>query len=722
MVLLWISLFGRFDEPSIHDLDRMAQSRKVEDLSRLLDDNPQTGRNPFQIIRTNGAYEVGKFGWHCVSLNGVTGKKYVVFSTPLTSEDTGELVFERLNGKLHFIPETEKFGIQILRHDFDVKFAPAQKEAQIVDKMSLQSDVSGQEFFFRMSPQYLVTEITDGRGKPVPFSEAGGVVSTISPPSRDTYSIRYKAVVDLPNYAGSISQKEATLTNDYWYPMVGRQPVPFDLTVHSPRDWTTVGQGNLVSEVVEESEKITKYRMDMPCVFYSLSSAPYKKYRQEINGKWYSCWSTQLSPTEMEIQTEYYAPIIEYYETFAPFPFKGYGALDSEVYGGGALEAYSFTTWGHGSLPAEDSHEPAHTWWGGLINNSYLGSFWNESFAVFSEGLFRRNVPIGNKKERQTAFVSDMEANPAYNSASIARSGADIGGVASSLGYGKGSQVLQMLEQFIGTDRIIQAMRDWIKEYRGKLSDWADFEQIVTRENPDADLKSFFDDWTRKAGYADFSIDRPKMANGQLTFQLKFKGESYRVPLEVLVESELGDRKITLLDVRNSGTFTVPVTGNPKLVSIDPWRRILRKFEADETPIEVNGLLHTFKRVSDSSHRDYLRGLGDTGNSDLDSGLDGKFLVGHPDTMPALKPLCEKVGFKVEGNYLTYDGTRIDLTKGTAIAVVDLGKGAKCVIGLGRSRMLPNPGRARLALCDDLGRFLRGVTDPKTTGNLTFHY
>jgi hypothetical protein len=96
------------------------------------------------------------------------------------------------------------------------------------------------------------------------------------------------------------------------------------------------------------------------------------------------------------------------------------------------------------------------------------------------------------------------------------------------------------------------------------------------------------------------------------------------------------------------------------------------------------------------------------------------FIIGHPSTVPLLASLCASVGFKVSGDKLTYDGTTIDLNHGSAIAVVDLPNGKQCMIGLGKTRVRPDVGRARLALTDDLGRFLRGKTDPKTSGNLMF--
>ena len=708
--------------PSIDELDHLAQKRDIAGLSSFLIKQPTTVHNPFDIIRTNGAYEVGRFGWHALPLKSPDGSDYVVFSTPMTSEDTGELLFARLGNELRFVPETESFGIKLLRHDFDLRFNISTKTATLIDKLKLKpSDSVGQDFLFRMSPQYLVSSIVNAAGESVNFAEAGGIVATAKPTKEDTYTIHYSARVDLPNYAGSISEKEASLTNDYWYPMVARQPVAYDLTIHAPPKWTPVGQGEPIEEKVTATEHMIRYRMDLPCVYYSVTAGPFIHYRQQIHGKWYSCWSAAMTQEQMEAQTEFYAPIIEFYSRFCPFPFTGYGAVDSAVYGGGALEAYSFTTWGHGSLPMEDAHEPSHTWWGGVINNSYLGSFWNESFAVFSDGMYHRGVAIGNPKERSLAFIQDGNAAANYKEASLAQSGADIGSIASSLGYGKGSQVLQMLEQLLGTEKMLNTMQEWIKTSRGTISDWADYETVVTKLNPDKNIKTFFDDWIRKPGYADLNVSQVQFLGDHVAMNVAFNGPNYRIPLEVMLQFKDGARTFTTIDLERAGSVTIPCSSKPALVSVDPWRRILRTVASNETPTQINGTLEGMPRYSDPAHPEYLNNIG-KGMSieNVPSDPEGKFIVGNPATLPLLNSLCEKVGFKVSGTKLTYDGTTIDLNHGCAVAVVDLPEGKRCLIGLGKTRVAPDFGRSRLALTDDLGRFVRGKTDPKTQGNLTF--
>jgi hypothetical protein len=708
--------------PSIAELDKLAQAQDVAELTKFLEATPPNGHNPFSILKTKGAYDVGKYGWHALPLKAPGGVEYVVFSTPLTSEDTGELVFLRVGDRLRFVPETNNFGIKLTRHDFDLRFDIPEKKAYLVDKLDLtNADGVAGTFLFRMSPQYVVSTVKDHIHRLIPFNEAGGVVVTSKPEKEETYTITYSAKVDLPNYAGSISDKEATLTNDYWYPMVARQPVPYDLTVHAPAKWITVGQGDIVEDKDTPSEHLARFRMNLPCVYYSVASGPFKKSSQEINGKWYSCWSSEMTPSQMEAQTELYAPIIEFYKQFAPYPFKGYGAVDSAVYGGGALEAYSFTTWGHGSLPTEDAHEPSHTWWGGMINNTYLGSFWNESFAVFSEGLYHRGVPIGNAEERKTAFIQDGNANESYKAAPISESGAEIGGIGSSLGYGKGSQVLQMLETLLGTDKMVATMQGWIKKSKGTDSDWPDYESVVTGLYPEKELHSFFDDWIRRPGYADLTVTDVKFQGNQVSLNVGFNGPAFRIPLEIMLQFEDGTRTFTTMDLRTPGPVSIPCSTKPSIVSVDPWRRMVRKVDPDEVPVQINAVIGGLPRISDTAHKDYLPEMAGHGNSfDVPKDLDGKLIVGNPASMAVMGPLCQSVGFQVTGDKLTYKGTTIDLNHGCALAVVDLGGGKHCVIGLGKTRVPPDTGRARLALTDDLGRFLRGITDPKTAGNLTF--
>jgi hypothetical protein len=484
--MLLAALLALHAPPTSEQIDAWVKARDFTSLKAVLLPLPKGVRDPFTIIKAGGAYEVGRFGWSASELKPVGDEPgFVVIGTALTSEDIGELVFERSGDKLKFVPEDESLGVSVRHHSFRVRFQPDKKSVDIFDRVAFHATSRNHRFLFRMSPQYHVDTIQDGNGEPVTFTESQGVVLSRRLPDADfEYKIHYTAVVDLPGYAGSISDREATLTNDYWYPMIARNPASYDIEIHAPLGWIPVGQGEKMAQADTKTETIARFRMDLPVTYYSVSAAPYKTYSQVIDGRRLSVWSLRMSQDAMEQQTEFYAPILKFYEQFAPFPFSGYGAVDSEVYGGGALEAYSFATYG-GGLPEEDAHEPSHTWWGGILDNTYLHSFWNESFADFCEGLYRRNVPIGDVSERRPAFVQPGDGSEDYDQVAILDGGVDAGGVSGALGYGKGAKVLQMLEQLVGTPKMIQIMHDWIAVHeKGTPAEWPEFAQTAERDMP----------------------------------------------------------------------------------------------------------------------------------------------------------------------------------------------------------------------------------------------
>ncbi|MHB8638088.1 MAG: M1 family metallopeptidase [Fimbriimonadaceae bacterium] len=699
-------------------MKRLVDVRDVAGLDALLVAKPK-GRSPFMIIKTGGAYGVGRFGWNPLELDPPkSDRRFVVFSTKLTSEDTGELLFEDTPKGLRYVPEDNSLGVSVVRHDFDVRFELASHGAVLRDRITLDATDAGLAFF-RMGSEYRVDAI-DGKHQ---FAQAGGVVALNLPAGRSTLNIAYHAIVNLPQFAASISTAEATLTNDYWYPMIARQPAPYAATIHAPVGWTAVAQGELVASASTKTEATFKYRMDLPVVYYSLTAGPFKPYVQTIDGRRFSVWSQAMTTLEKEEQTEFYAPIIKFYsDTFGKFPFSGYGAVVSKSYGGGALEAYSFATYGTGWLPDEDAHEPSHTWWGGIIPNTYLHSFWNESFADYSTGLFAQNVPIGNVAERHVAFIRHAAPSAEWNAAPIAQAGVDIGPPADALGYGKGSYVLDALENELGTKRMEATLRHWVASHsKDRAGEWEDYEQAV-KESTGEDYTWFFDQWIRRSGYPKFDVTNAAYDGGAVTLQVQFDGAPYRMTAEILLQFADGRQAIKRVVIPPSPTSKLRIESaeKPTLVSFDPYRRLIRLIGSDEAPPTLSAAWRTFSRYAFGARASSVLSAAAQPGSSMPNNLNGVAIIGMPGDAPIIAELAAKAGFKLDGSNLTYDGTTIDLTHGAAEALIDLGGGHRCLLALGEPELRPNTGDAYLALTDHLGRFLRGKTYPKTSGRFVF--
>jgi hypothetical protein len=706
--------------PSIQELDRLASARDVASISRYVTNLP--AQNPLDVLQTNGPYGVGTLGWHAKALSSPSGESFVVLTTPLTSEDVGEFLFTRAGDKLTWIPESDAMGVQVLGHQLDLTFDIPAKTARVSDRFHFSS--TGQGWFaIRMGDEYKVSSVTGEDGSQLPFNQAGGTVLLSKPAkSEATYTIVYSGVVNRPKFAGSIGEAEATLANEYWYPMVARQPAPYSLTVHAPRGWTVVGQGVRELDQDGSTEKLSKFRMDLPVIYYSVSAGKYATQTVDASGRVFTCWSPRMSEDAMKAQAETLDSVIGFYEKFGKFPFASYGDLDSPSYGGGALEAYSYATYGDGGLPDEDAHEPSHTWWGGIIDNTYLKSFWNESFAVFSEGLYRREVSIGNHEERKIAFIQDGGTDDAYDRFACANAGADRGLPASTLGYGKGARVLQMLEVLMGTDSMIASMNRWVREQpSGKPGEWEDYEKAAEEERPDLHLETFFADWIDRPGHADLDATA-SYETGAINLNITFTDLPYRLPLEVLIGNADGTTRVVTLDVSKSGPYPIESASKPAFVSLDPYLRLIRPIANSELPPRLDQAVGNLQPYLDPAQPDWAATFGAKNAGALPEDPAGALLVGSPETSPLMARLCEQVGFSVSGGRLTYDGTTVDLNHGGAIALVDLPGGKHCVIALGKSRIRPHYGRARLAVFDDLGRVLRAKSDVKTSGHLTYRF
>jgi hypothetical protein len=709
------------------DFNALAKARNAEGLLQRSGPAVRALGRPFNFLRVNGPYDTGRHGWTAIPLHAPTGDKYIVFSTKITSEDYGEFVFAT-DGKTitKFIPEPDTLGFRIAHQKLTVRFDLPAKTAILSSSVNFRRTGAPRKgFIVRMSPQYRVSAVADSSGKPVKFVQAGGVVWLPAPAATAfTYKLHYKGVVDLPHYAGSITTREAMLTNDYWYPMIARLPATYEATIQVPKGWTGVAQGELVKDVAAGQTRSMTWRMDLPVVYWSLSAAAYKTFSQVLGGRRYTVWSLSMTPEEMRMQTEINAPVLEFFDSIHPYPFSYWGVVDSPQYGSGALEAYSFATYGQGWLPDEDAHEPAHTWWGGIINNTYMRSLWNESFASFCEGFYNREAGIGNRPERRLAFVADASPEPSYAQASLAKSGVFDGPFGGALGYGKGAKVLQMLEAEISTAAMTAAMRHWLKNHpKGEPGEWEHFEKSVNAVT-ELPMTRFFDQWVRRPGWADFDVQNVSWQNGKVTGEAVFRGEPYSLLCEVLVQEVSGERnfhKIRLEPANGRAPFEILSPAKPAIVSFDPYRKLLRRSHPNEAPLSFSGLVRGFKRFTEPGREGWMTHVSPPEKVDaLPSSLNGLFIVGSPETLPIMKELCQMVGFTVRGDKLTYDGTTIDLDEGGAVAVVDLAEGGKCLIGLGATRREPSIGRARLALVDRLGRFLRGQTEPKTSGFLTF--
>ncbi|MCA0361485.1 MAG: hypothetical protein LCH41_10585 [Armatimonadetes bacterium] len=677
-------------------------------------------KGKFAFLKVPGSFGVGRFGWTAELLqDSTTGTEYAVFTTPLTTQDYGDQVFRIEDGKLAAkIDERTTRGVTPKHANFIIGFDLPKKSASFLAQLTLNVSVGAdKDFFLRLGPNHDVIQALDSAGKPIKISQAGGVISLPTPPPGEhKITLVYEGVINRPRFAGSITDTEVMLTNDLWWPAIARLPFTFKTTVSVPKDWEVVAQGNRVSDTIIGDKRSIVTEMPLPISYLSLSAGPFYSEELLVEGRTYRMISKTMPREQMKTQLELIPPVFDFFEQFAPYPFNHYEKIVTPLYGGGALEAYSFATYGPGWLPAEEPHEPSHTWWGGIVPCTYLDSFWNESFAVFSEGLYAREGRVGDKPTKRLAFIGDFGAEDSYLTAPVGTTGANDGNAASAVGYGKGAWVLQQLEFEVGTEVMIQKMKEFVATHpAGTASDWPQFRTLF---GPEMDW--FFKQWLDEPGVPGLEILGVDHQNEVAALNLKFEGQPVRMTVEVLVETS-SETKLHRVDLRpnpdGSCAVEIPAPGQIKRIVVDPYDRLMTD-DNTSLPYRWSDNLRRMRAFVDPKHDDWW-----PTNRRIDKlpeSWEGLVIVGHPATLPEARILCDIAGFEISGDFLTYKDVTIDLRKDQAVAMVEFAPGKWCGLSVGKAKIRPNVGRATAAVVDHLGRFLMGETRPRDQGPLVW--
>lgn len=689
---------------------------------------------PFRFFSVPGVYGGGRKGWRAVGLVQPNGpRKWIVFTTPTDAEDIGEQVFEFRNGKLIAkVDETDTFGLKPLGLTMNVTFAPAEKSVSIEATLKVQEFASASSTFFmlRLAPNVTVTSV-QRNGKSLNFTQAGGTLCIPmipKSPGTSDYQVTYHGVFNDPPQRGSIDENEGVLTGANWWPSLGRLPITTHTTIVTPSDWIAITHGNKVSETVVGNQKTTVYHCDRPFSVLSLSAGRYKWFEKAVNGRKYWIAARNMTKEDMELQCDFNAAVLTFYDTIYKYPFAAFGDVFTPRFGSGALEAYSYATYQQGWLPELEPHEPSHNLFGGIVPNTYLGSMWNESFATFFEDYFLREAPNGNRSDLRLAFAGHGGADNEYNAWPGISASCEVGPFAYAIGYARGGKVLNMLEQWMGEDRFKKAVVDFVNNHtKGEPGSWEDFERAVNRQ-PGANYSWFFDQWLRRPGYLEFGANNWLYADGKLTANIQFTGSPYRFQLDVLTIDANGKETLTKIDVPNSpGTqIQIPLLNKPKRVILDPYLRLLRPINRNESNAKISDARFGTSAATQSGSEDNCRDIFDKRSSkSIDVFPDdpsGTVVFGNPLTLKGFKEfLAANVPeLSLGETSFTYHGVTQSYDKGGFAARIELAEGKTCYVGFGKVRATPNFGSAATAIFDDLGRVLAARTNPKRTGPLCY--
>jgi aminopeptidase N len=152
----------------------------------------------------------------------------------------------------------------------------------------------------------------------------------------------------------------------------------------------------------------------------------------------------------------------------------------------------------------------------------------------------------------------------------------------------KGAMVFHMLRTSLGDDQFNAVLHEFYQQYAGKNASIDDFENIAAQHVPppkpmeaSVNLPSFFSEWLTSTGVPEFDVKytiyrTPK--GFQVIGKISQNLDTFRMPVDVKVETEGNPVNDRTLVVGNSSDFEVETFGRPKPngISIDPDNNLLK--------------------------------------------------------------------------------------------------------------------------------------------------
>ena len=139
--------------------------------------------------------------------------------------------------------------------------------------------------------------------------------------------------------------------------------------------------------------------------------------------------------------------------------------------------------------------------------------------------------------------------------------------------------MFSMLRQQLGDEKFFRLLQNYYNANKGQKGSIDSFEQLAAKESGQ-NMRQFFGEWVDSTGVPEFRTDYSviRTHDGQFKVRgtLRQDIDSFKSPVDVLLESENGEQRTTVNLEGTSADFEVSSKGKPLSVVVDPDSKILR--------------------------------------------------------------------------------------------------------------------------------------------------
>jgi hypothetical protein len=395
--------------------------------------------------------------------------------------------------------------------------------------------------------------------------------------------------------------------------------------ISTSSDQLAIAPGTLLKEWDKDGRKYFHYKSDHPSQhFFNFMSARYEIARKNWNGIDIEIYYDKAHAYNIEMMIAAVEKSLKYYtENFGPYYHKQARILEFPRYSTFAQafpgtmpysESFGFIV----DLEDEDdnnvidaviAHEMAHQWWAHqeVSANVQGATMLTESFSEYSSLMVMKHS-VKDDIQMKDFLKYDYDRYLRGRSGEVKKE-LPLYKVENQMyiHYGKGSVILYALQDYIGEDKVNNALKSFLEEFRYQKPPYPtslDFLRHLDTQIPDS-LKYLVTDWIKEITLYDYRLKEAtykSLPSGK--FEVSMDVEAYKLKADTIgneikvkfddwvdigVYSDNDEEKLMYYErVRfneNELNFTFEVDTIPAKAAIDPRRLLIERVISDNVKV-----------------------------------------------------------------------------------------------------------------------------------------
>lgn len=238
------------------------------------------------------------------------------------------------------------------------------------------------------------------------------------------------------------------------------------------------------------------------------------------------------------------------------------------------------------------AHELAHQWWGNVIPPTLAEGYapWlSEGLATYSDALYFESREGSEAARRHLAKYASLYYEIVLHAPDQALDDAWMASPAyRAIAYEKAARTLHMVRYAVGDDAFCRGLRRYAEKNRFQDTTSATLREALEAESG-ADLAGFFEDWTKRPGFARLRLEKVRAregekagAGGGATFEIEADvaqdDPPFRIPAVEIRFFEAGGRAEgrRAAVAKAAETFRLTLPFRPVRAALDPDDHILK--------------------------------------------------------------------------------------------------------------------------------------------------